>query len=65
MINVRANEDPLPILTNYHAYVGYEPEIPATSADHSAVNVARGVRMPAASHTTAKGSGPSAVILIP
>lgn len=24
-IIVRANEDPLPILTNYHAYVGYEP----------------------------------------
>lgn len=33
LITVRAAEDPLPIRSNYNAYVGYEQEITATWAD--------------------------------
>lgn len=31
-IIIRAAEDPSPVLTNYHAYVGYEPEIGITNS---------------------------------
>jgi hypothetical protein len=34
-ITIRAAEDPLPVLTNYHAYVGYEPEITVTFSKDS------------------------------
>lgn len=33
LITVRAAEDPLPVRSNYHAYVGYEPEITVTSSN--------------------------------
>jgi hypothetical protein len=32
-ITVRAAEDPLPVRSNHHAYVGYEPDITVTSSN--------------------------------
>lgn len=64
-LKVHGLEDPLPVLTNYHAYVGYEPEIPATTQVTSKVNLSDALRSPPSSKTPARGHGHSAVILIP
>jgi transcriptional regulator with XRE-family HTH domain len=40
-IIVRAAEDALPVRSNYHAYVGYEPEMPTATADATSLPQAR------------------------
>jgi hypothetical protein len=64
-ISIRAAEDPLPILTNYHAYVDYEPEIPATSSVTSRTTVPGTAQVIASGNSFPRGRRPRAVILIP
>lgn len=61
-ITVRAAEDPLPVRSNYNAYVGYEQEITVTSTD--GVVRRRGVGAPSASGGTIR-SGPVNTTVVP
>ena len=64
-INIRAMEDPLPVLTNYHAYVDYEAEIPATTQAASNLNISSDFRASSSGKASVRGRSPNAVILIP
>lgn len=60
-LKVYALEDPLPVQPNYHAYVGYEPEIAATTQSAEVRLLTASPAKPA----TLKGHGRNAMILIP
>lgn len=62
-ISIRAMEDPLPVLTNYHAYIGYEPEIPVTTQRAPDVRAAPLQAVPSGNGPL-NGSNTSAVVLI-
>jgi hypothetical protein len=64
-ISIRATEDAPPVLTNYHAYVDYESEIPATTRATTEVNVPVALRAAPSGNASLRGRGPNAVILIP
>jgi hypothetical protein len=66
-ISIRAAEDPLPVITNYHAYVDYEPEMPATTQSVSGMRVSGSTIQitPSGNAPQTKRRGPTAVILIP
>lgn len=64
-LNIRAAEDPLPVLTNYHAYVDYELEAPATTQAASEVNVPRALGTSPSGNMPMRGRASHAVILIP
>ena len=64
-ISIRAMEDRLPVLTNYHAYVDYESEIPATTQATTEANIPSALRAAPSGNATMRGRGPNAVILIP
>jgi hypothetical protein len=63
-ISIRATEDAPSVLTNYHAYVDYESEIPATNQATTEVNIPVALRAPSGNGSL-RGRGPNAVILIP
>jgi transcriptional regulator with XRE-family HTH domain len=61
-ITVRAMEDPPRVLSNFHAYVGYEPETPTATAD---IAVPFPHASPPVGSSSKKVHGTSAAILIP
>jgi hypothetical protein len=63
LITVRAAEDPLPVRSNYNAYVGYEPEITATSvkATIQQASVASSISGP----SVRRGAIANATVLVP
>ena len=65
-IIIRAAEDPLPLLTNYHAYVGYEPEITITTSIKRVIGqVTPAYSMPSGASSIRKGMVPNISVLIP
>jgi len=61
-LKVHAMEDPLPVPPNYHAYVGYDPEMVATSSNVSLPQLS-GVSSPRAS--VLKGRFANTSVLVP
>jgi transcriptional regulator with XRE-family HTH domain len=62
-ITIRALDDPPQVLSNYHAYVGYEPETPTATANDAASLPPSGSSP--SSTLVQRGRGANTAILIP